>query len=502
MENPLQNRGKKLLRGSFLNTLGLVITIVVAFFMFPFLVHNLGDKTYGLWVLVMTFVDYYILLRMGFSEAVVRYLARSVGENDTREMSKISSTTFFIFLGIAILMLVFTGILFWGAELIVKNQSNLNLFQTLILILGINTAISPPLSVFGAILSAHMKYFVARLASIAALLLKNLLIFISVSRGGGLISIAWIYLICHLLASAFLICYVRKTYPSIKISLEYYRKEKFKTLFSFSFFTFIAQLADKLRYRVDTIVITAYIGLAAITHYNVGFRLINYFIMLIIAATGVFQTYISQEKGLGNYQSIRDKFMFVTKLSSFLSVFIGGSLIIYGKPFIRRWMGAEYTDSYSVLFILSISTIVFLAQFPTKTVLYGISKNKFWAYSNIIEGICNVILSLLLVKKLGLIGIALGTTIPMLIMKLIFQPIYISKILSIDLKKYYKHLAWNLFRPLFILFIFYLIVQNFLQPSYKTIFILAAIQAIVYLLVSFLLFFKKQEKDLIIEVLK
>jgi len=90
------DRGKKLLQGSLFSLIKTILLIVIGFFMLPFLIHNLGDKTYGLWVLVMTFIDYYILLRMGFSSATSRHLARAVGVKDTEEMSKISSTVFFL----------------------------------------------------------------------------------------------------------------------------------------------------------------------------------------------------------------------------------------------------------------------------------------------------------------------------------------------------------------------------------------------------------------------
>lgn len=502
MDISVKNRGMKLFRGSVLITISVILQIVIGFFMLPFLVHNLGDKTYGLWVLVMTFMDYYVLLRMGFSTAVVRFLAKAIGEKDKEGMSKITSTSFFIYLGISIAMLVFTLVLIFGANLFVKNPSNLKLFQTLILILGINTALSPPLSVFGAILNAYMNYSVSKIANIVILLIKNGLIFFAVQHGSGLLAIAWIYLICNIAISAFHVIYVNYRYPFIKIKFRFFDKSKFKMLFSFSFFTFIAQLADTLRFKVDTIVITTFIGLAAVTHYNVGFRLIVYFIMFFTNATGIFQTYISQEEGAGNYQSIRDKFMFMTKISSYISVFIGLSFIFYGKVFIIRWMGQTYSDAYTVLLIISIATIVFLAQFPTKTVLYGISKNKFWAYSNIIEGIFNIILSLIFVQKLGISGVALGTAIPMIIMKLVIQPIYISRILHLDIKHYYTQFLLDTLKPAILMLLFFIIARQFLIPSYINILIIGLIQTAFFVTICYSLFFNKQEKLLIRGVIK
>lgn len=502
MKKVLQKRGKKLLQGSLLTLLISIIMIIIGFLMFPFLVHNLGDKTYGLWVLVMTFIDYYMIMRMGFSSAVSRYLSRSVGKKDKEQMSKISSTSFFLYLIVSILMLIATLILIFLSKSLLNKTTDIILFQKLILILGINTAISPPLSVFGAILFAHMRYKASSVFSISSLLLKNVLIFIFISLDYGLIAIALIYLFCNILYSLGLFIYVKINFKFINIKLSHFKKEIFKTLFSYSFFTFVSQVSDKLRYRVDTVLITAYIGLSAVTHYNVGFNLIMYYIMIVSKLLLRFETYVSQEEGMNNYESIRNKFMFLTKLSTLLSVFIGTSLIFYGKQFISRWMGDSYIDSYNILLILVISSTILLAQYPTRSVLFGISKNKFWAYSNIIEGIANVGLSLLLVKKYGIIGVALGTTIPMLVMKIFIQPVYICKILKIDLKNYYKMLLNNIIKPLVFLTLYYLLVKNYLLPSYINLVIFAALQTVYFVLLCLSIFLKQKEKNYILEIIK
>jgi len=502
METVFKNRGRKLIQGSFLNTIQLVVTIVIAFFMFPFLVHNLGNKTYGIWVLIMTFMDYYILLRLGFSTAIVRYLSRAVGAQDKNEMTIISSTSFIIYLVISIAMIFITFGLIFGAKLFVDNPINLKLVRTIILILGLNTAISPPLSVFGAILDTHMKYFVSKSANILVVILKNGLIFFLVHNGKGLVSMALVYLICNILVSTFLLIYTKFKFPYIKIGLRYFDRKRLKSLLSFSVFAFIAQFANKLRFKVDAIVISVFIGLAAVTHYNVGYRLIMYFIMFITAISGSFQTYISQEEGAGNLDSIRNKFIFTTKLFSFISVFIGFSLIFYGKPFIHRWMGFEYNDSYRVLVVLSVSSIIFLSQIPSKIILYGFSKIKFWAISNMIEGIFNVILSLILVTKIGLLGVALGTAIPLIFIKLVIQPKYVTKILQIELKEYYKILFINILKPSLILLLFYFIVNWFLRPQYLIIFTMGLIQTIVFVIICYNFFFNNKERRLIRAAIK
>ncbi len=495
MESALKNRGKKLLQGSFLRTFTVFLQIIISFFMLPFLVHNFGDKTYGLWLLIMIFVDYYTLLRLGFSSAVGRYLSRAVGREDIEEMSIISSTSFFIYIFISVLMIIATFILYCCSSAIVKIPADLQLFKYLIIIFGISTALAPPFSVFRAILNSHMQYKIVEYVNIILLIIKNSLIFLFIKSGYGLLSVAWIYILCNLGRMIFLYFYKSIKYKNIFISLKYFRKNRVRTLFRYSIYTFIAQIAEKLRFKVDTIIITIYIGLTAVTHYNIALSLIGYFILFIETIISVFQNYVSQQDGLEDYDSIRNKFLLTTKINTYLSIFIGFSIIFYGKSFIEKWMGANYLDSYPILVILTLSAIINLAQHTSVKVLYGISKNKFYAYSNFIEGILNVLISLILVRKYGLIGIALGTTIPMLIFSLIIQPIYVNKILESSIKKYFFSMTINLGLPSLILGIFFLFANQYLAASYTAIAILAIIQTIYFVILIFFLGFKKDEKN-------
>jgi O-antigen/teichoic acid export membrane protein len=496
MEYNFENRGKRLFKGSIYRTLSSVLKIFIGFFMLPFLVHRLGDNTYGFWILVMSFMSYYTLLRMGFSSAVSRFLSRAVGRKSENDMSAIASTSFYIYLIISVLMVIATLILFFFGTSLFSNvkQYDALLFKILIIILGVNTALAPPMSVFGAVLVSHLKYTVGEIINITHLLLLNGLIFLFVSLGKGLIYIAFTYFVCNLAKSLFIYFYIKKTHSEVQIKWSFFSRKKLRELFSFSFFAFISQLAETLRYKLDTIVITFFIGLAAVTYYNIAASMVNYFSILVIATIGVFGNYVSQEEGRGDFDSIREKFRFLTKINSYISIFVGCSMIFYGKAFISRWMGIKYLDSYAILLILIIGTVINLSQYVTISVLVGISKNRFIAYSNLAEGVVNLIISLILVQKFGLLGVALGTTIPMVIIKLGIQPWYLNKVLGDSLKNYYLILLRSYIFSGVTLGLYFIVIKNLIIPKYITIILLLIIQAAIFSLVIYFIGFRKSER--------
>ena len=67
------------LRGSVLRAAMLFANVAVALYMMPFLVHALGDRWYGMWTLVATFMGYYGYLDFGLSVSVQRFIAGAIG---------------------------------------------------------------------------------------------------------------------------------------------------------------------------------------------------------------------------------------------------------------------------------------------------------------------------------------------------------------------------------------------------------------------------------------
>ena len=74
---------KKVLPGSALRVVNLFVGVVISLFLIPFIVHHLGDRLYGFWSLVGTFVGYYGLLDLGLSSAVSQFVCVAIGRNAT-----------------------------------------------------------------------------------------------------------------------------------------------------------------------------------------------------------------------------------------------------------------------------------------------------------------------------------------------------------------------------------------------------------------------------------
>lgn len=492
----MSSKAGKLVKGSMLRTTEFFANAIIGLIMMPFIIHSLGDKMYGLWVFVGSFMGYYGLMDFGLNTAVQRFISKAIGLRDDDEINKVVNTTLFIFAIIGAVALIISLIVAFLVPMLIKNITEVEIFRKLILILGFNFAVGFPLRVFSGVLAANIRYDLNGAVEIIKIVFRTILIIFFLKNGYGIMALAAITFFIDIGGYISKYFIVMRLYKYITISKELIDKSKIKSLFNYSIYTFIAQIADQLRFNIDNLVIVTFIGLNPVTLYSIAARLIRYCIDFITATIGVLMPVFSHYESIGDYNSIREKFTLTTKISSYLSILIGGALIIFGRCFIERWMGGGYAKAYPILIILLVPAVFALMQSPTIQLLQGISKHKFFAMSNFFEGLANLILSIIFVKKYGLAGVALGTAIPMIIIKLVVQPTYTCYLIKIDVKKYYFDLMVPLMlKSITILLVFWLIFKNFIIPNYLSLFFLAMLFFILFLIFIFYFGFSREERE-------
>ncbi len=492
------NTGQKLIKGSMLRSANFLLQVAVAFIMTPFIIHSLGDRLYGFWVLVGSFIGYYGLLDLGLSSATQRYVSRAIGQNDSQEMNNIISSSFFLFLIAGVVVLFISFIAALSCFYFIKNPLEVTLFREVVIILGISVAIGFPMRAFGGILTSSLRYDLSSYASIIRLIISNILIYYFLKIGYGILAIAIISSFASLLEYTLILIFSKVAFPQLKISYSFYRRDKVKSLFVYSSKTFIAQLGDILRFRIDSFVIAGFLNLSLVTYYSVGARLIEYFGQFIISSVGIMSPVFSQYEGRGDYEALRKSFLTATRISVILSVFIGASIIYYGKVFIQRWVGPGFESSYYVALILCIPYIIALMQTPAIGLLYGISKHQYFAVANTCEGLLNLMLSIILIRFYGIYGVALGTAIEMIIFKLFIQPIYTCHAINLSIYGYYfKILLLTAIKTLTPLLLYFYLMKDFLKANYINILISSGIQIMFFIPIAFFFVLSKQERRLI-----
>lgn len=473
-------RGKKLIRGSAVRTASFVISTAVSFFLMPFLVHELGDKMYGIWTLVGTFIGYFGLMDIGLSSAVSRFISRAVGRKDPEDMKRVISTSFYLFLALGVGAAVLTMVLLAAVPHLVKTPENIDLIRFLLFLLAISTIFDFPVRVFNSVITSNLREDIGSGIAIGKTIFCTFLIVIAIRMGYGIIGLAVVSFLFSILDELARVYVSYRIDPHTTIHPSYFDFKKFRPLFHYSFFALIGRLANIFRFGLDQLIITRFIGLGAVTHYFVATRLIEHITVLISQMIGVMMPLFSQDEGANDFSGIRRNFLLSSKISHYAALFCCGLAFLYGPPFIERWMGPGYKDSTVVLFIFLVPMTLQLMQAPSIPLLDGISKLNYYVYPNLIEGFINLALSLWLVQTHGIYGVALGTAIPMTLKLTTIQPWLVNRAINLNFASYGAQMFKSAIVGVALLLAGWASVRRYIEADYAAIVIGCFVQSVIY----------------------
>lgn len=417
--------------------IALAVNIAIGFVLTPFIVRSLGRTNYGIWTLVGSFVGYYGLLNLGVGSAMTRYVARYTAQKNSKALNEVASTalTIFSITGALVIILSFTlaSVL---ADFFRVGETERAAFVMLVRILGVTTGISFPGNVFGSIVTAREHYVARNIVVIVQELLRAGLTVLFVVAGWGLVGIGLALLAGVILAIVCNVILFRAFASDIQLRPANARMQTLGMLLLYGGVTTVIAIADIMRNNLDSFVIAKWIGLSSVGVYGIAAAIGGYIVRLVVTGMGVLTPRFAAADGRGDREELQRLLVKALGLSSFISFGACMAAIVFGRQFILWWVGKDFADAVVVLWILATGSAFALAQNPAIGFMYALNRHHFYAIATIIEAIANLTLSIILVRRYGIVGVALGTLVPMLIIKIVVMPVYVSTIAGVSLRRY------------------------------------------------------------------
>lgn len=415
------------------------VNIVVGVLLSPYILHRLGDDAFGLWVLIFSITGYYGLFDLGIRSSIVRYVATYSATGDRGELDRLISTALFTYSTIgAIAILVTLSGSYYVASIFRISPDFLHTARWLFLIVGSAVALGFPLGVAGGILEGLQRFYLLNFTSICSILLRALLIVIALRHGRGLLTVALIT-VCMPLVSGLVNATVVLRILPLRLHFKNVNRNSVRRIATYSSTTFIIIVAGRLRFKTDAMVIGKFIGAAAITYFTIGSRLVDYAGEVVSGLAQVFVPMSSQSDATGDLSGLRKIFVAGNRACALVIFPMAVILIILGKSVIEAWVGPRYVaTSYPVLLVLVVPSTLMWAQAASGRVLFGMAKHKPLAIVTLLEGSANLFLSILLVRRFGILGDAAGTAIPLACTTLFFLPRHLCRVLKLRMGIYLR----------------------------------------------------------------
>jgi O-antigen/teichoic acid export membrane protein len=306
-----------------------------------------------------------------------------------------------------------------------------------ILLSGANLAVALASTVFAGVLNALHRFDLLSIAAVGQSLLTSAGFVILLGRGYGIVAIAFWQLVVGLLNGVFLYKTTFRVYPQLTLMFHVPKRDLIRKFGSYSLFLFLNAIASQVIYYTDNVVIGAVLPISAVTFYSLGFAPTQYLRQIVASLATTFLPAASNLAAQGQNEQLQSLLIQGTRALMAIALPIEVALLFRGKTFISLWMGPQYGEiSGHVLQVLILAWFFIAGNACSSSIVYGLSEHRAFAIGSIVEAIANLSLSIFLVRRWGIVGVAWGTTLSGLVLNAFVWPRFIAKLLKIQLRRY------------------------------------------------------------------
>lgn len=403
-------RKNKLILNSSVGLFAQIISMACGFILPSAILSAYGSKAYGLMSSINQFLGFIQLCELGVGAVVQSALYKPLAENDTYQVDCIlkSSRKFFRTIG-TILFVYVIGLCVFYPFLI--NDYEPTFVTLMIIALSIDSFSNYYLGMNNSLLlQADQRAFIPLGAQAIATLINTVVSLLLIKFRVSLLFVKYSTAVIFLLKPLVLFVAVRKHYV-INYNVKY-EVEPIQQKWNGLAQHFASVVVD----HTDVVVLTAFSSLESVSIYSIYYLVVSSLRTLIISSLNGVQATMGNMIAKKEYDLL-DQFFDKTEWivhTAIIILFTVTSILII--PFVLLYTKNVHDANYNVpLFsaLIVLANAGFCLQNIYKMIVKAAGHYKETQMASIIEAIINVISSIVLVSKFGLVGVAIGTILAM-----------------------------------------------------------------------------------------
>jgi O-antigen/teichoic acid export membrane protein len=218
--------------------------------------------------------------------------------------------------------------------------------------------------------------------------------------------------------------------PGIRPGLRWVELSVSRELFGEGILFFVLQLSGLIVFNSDNLVITHYLGASEVTPYSVAWRLTGYAstfqAVLLPSAWPAF----SEAYHRGDLKWVRETYHRMTRGSVLAVGAAALGIALIGRPLIRVWAGQAAVPGTLLLWCMSCWVVVLAYTVNQAMLLAATRRIQLQSACSAVAALANLGLSIVLVQRMGALGVLLATILSYLLFVVAPQIWEVRKVLS------------------------------------------------------------------------
>ena len=412
-------RSQKAVKNIITSLLQQVVTVICGLIVPRAIIGSFGSSVNGLISSITQFLSYITLLEAGIGPVIKSTLYKPIAKKDKTQIEKILKASQRFFRVISGIFIIYLIALCFIYPLIVSTEFETGYTISLILIIAISTFAEYFFGmVYKLYLQAEQKTYVTSTIQILTTIVNAILVILLIKFGANIqvvkLGSAFIFVFRPILQNI----YVKKKYNiNFKdVKEKYELKQKWDGL--------AQHIASVVHNSTDIAILTIFTTTVEVSVYSVYLYVINGVKNMVQALTGgvdaSFGDMIAKNEIDNLNRSFRTYELFYFTLITIVYIITLVTILPFIKVYTLGITDANYYRPTFAIFI-TLAELMWSIRLPYSSVTLAAGHFKQTNKGAWIEVFTNLIISILLVFKLGMIGVAIGTLVAMTIRTIEFM---------------------------------------------------------------------------------
>ncbi len=430
-----RGRYRRILEASLSAVLSKGVVLLVSVITVPLTVHYLGAEMYGIWITISTTIALLVVLDLGIANTLTNLISEAYANDDREQAARYATTAFWMMILVAVVLaavgLVLLPHITWGSLFHVHDPKVIRAISHAIVAAYLVFLVSLPAGLAAKMLGGYQEVRSANIFAAIGSILSLIAIFAVVTLRGSLPVLVLTYMGSLVGANVLCLLWLWLHHkPWLTPWPRYMDRSVVRRLMQTGGEFFLIQIAGLIVFNSDNLVITHYLGPAAVTPYSVAWRLANYAAALQMITTPALWPAYAEAAARGDMAWVRKTFqrvMIATMTLVFLSCI---AVMFYGRTIIRHWAGQAAVPSQSLIVMMCLWVIISTFMNNTSCVLVALNKTRLQAWASVAAAGANIAATIWLVQRIGVVGVIVGTIASYLLILVIPQTWQASRVLQ------------------------------------------------------------------------
>jgi O-antigen/teichoic acid export membrane protein len=400
----------------------------------PLTLRYLGKEQYGLWITINATVLMLAMLDLGIANTLTNHISRAFAEGSEATAKRFYATAFWatasgcagagVVLGVNWHLIPWNVIFRFNDVSLSKQASECAAISVTYLL------ISLPLTLANKVLGGYQRVPVANAFATVNSVLGLAAMILVIRARGTIVHLMAAYCMAMLTGAILLNLWMALFHrPRILPTLRGVSRGAARELLGHGILFFALQVSGIIIFSSDNFVIAHYLGTAQVTPYSITWRFVSYSAVLqsflIPSLWPAFsEAYVKAE--LTWIRSAFRRYMRATFVVSAISALMLGSL---GRWMIGVWAAPAAVPSPVLLWCMCFWNVLLSITVSQAVLLAATQRLQIQAISSALAAILNLALSIILVQRIGTIGVLLGTIASYLLLVVVPQTWEVRRIL-------------------------------------------------------------------------